>query len=56
MEQLLKWTKSRFSHGGQLRPMARAVQSCGMEEGTDHFTPGSSLSGERSARGLQREP
>lgn len=38
MEQLLKQTKSRFSHGGQPTPITEAVQSCGVEEGTALYT------------------
>lgn len=41
MEQLLKQTKSRFSHGGQPTLITGAVQSCRVEDGTEHFIPGS---------------
>lgn len=33
MEQLLKRIKSRFSRGGQLRSITRAVQNCGWRRG-----------------------
>lgn len=55
MEQLLKWTKSRFSHGGQFKYITQAMQSCGVEEGTEQFAPGSKLSSKRRVAGLQSE-